>query len=103
MSEELKTFLTVVVFAWMILLNITAAVFFIAWVIPDSNQTYGSEIDKAVYQEAFFKCLDKTAKARAGRDYTTHEDENYDSVIRECRATAKDIANTKVKKEAEND
>lgn len=52
-------------------------------------------IDKKVEAEVFDKCLMRAAEARKGTSYTTHDDEDYDEVIRECRFAAEAIATIK--------
>lgn len=52
-------------------------------------------VDKKVEAEVFDKCLMRAAEARKGTSYTTHDDEDYDEVIRQCRFAATAIATTK--------
>jgi len=40
--------------------------------------------DPARYERVLNSCLANTAKARAGRDYKTDDDEDYDAVVSEC-------------------
>lgn len=50
--------------------------------------TYQEIYDRKQTAIEFQKCLENTAKARAGKSYSTNDDEDYDEVVAECRYTA---------------
>lgn len=55
-----------------------------------------SHADRKIQSVEFEKCLDRVSYARAGTHYTTHDDEDFEHVIKECRISARQIASIRV-------
>lgn len=50
------------------------------------------EYDRKLQAEVFDKCLMRAAEARSGGDYTTHDDEDFDEVVKQCSYAAGNMA-----------